>query len=297
MEMIAYGNLAAALALAALAASLVLLLMGVLYFAGLWGTLQKMGRHDFAALVPFYGSWELARGAGMGPGGATFFVLLAIGQVACSVMVLFDVDYSMFAAGFNFTAQVPTEFILENLSSNMRDYALQLYGRNAVVLLVMAVLAVVSFVMLVVICFGIARSFGHGFGYTLGLLILPFLFFMVLGYSRRQVYNGPYLDKDQRFRPRLPWETLVRARMATFGSNAPLALALMGMAMGMFLMTPPAIVLCIVALAKNGAEKGKPLTAAKRTMTTVAALVGILLALAVLGLFLFLGYAADNHYY
>ncbi len=297
MEMIAYGNLAAALALAALAASLVLLLMGVLYFAGLWGTLQKMGRHDFAALVPFYGSWELARGAGMGPGGATFFVLLAIGQVACSVMVLFDVDYSMFVAGFNFTAQVPTEFILENLSSNMRDYALQLYGRNAVVLLVMAVLAVVSFVMLVVICFGIARSFGHGFGYTLGLLILPFLFFMVLGYSRRQVYNGPYLDKDQRFRPRLPWETLVRARMATFGSNAPLALALMGMAMGMFLMTPPAIVLCIVALAKNGSEKGKPLTAAKRTMTTVVALVGILLALAVLGLFLFLGYAADNHYY
>lgn len=297
MEIIAYGNLATILAAAALAGSVLVLLLGILYFAGLWGTLQKMGRHDFAALVPFYGSWELARGAGLGPGAATVFVLLALGQVVCSTLVLFNVDYSMLASGFNFTAQVPMEFILENLSSNMREYAVQLYSQNTVVFLVWAVLAVISLLMYLVILFGVARSFGHGIGYVLGLIILPFLFYMILGYSRRQVYTGPYLDKDQRFRPRLPWETLVHARMATFGSNAPLALALMGMVMGLVLLTVPAIVLCIVALAKNGAEKGKPLTAAKCTMTTVVAVLGILLSLAVLALFLFLGYAANSHYY
>lgn len=297
MEIIANGNLAAVLAIAALAGSVLILLLGILYYAGFWGTLQKMGRHDFAALVPFYGSWELARGAGLGPGASTIFVLLAVGQVACSVLVLFNVDYSMFAYGFNFTAQVPIQFVLENLSANVQDYMRELYSQNAVAILVWAVLAAVSFLMYLVVLFGVARSFGHGIGYMLGLLIFPFLFFMVLGYARKQVYTGPYLDKDQRFRPRLPWETLVRARMATFGSNAPLALALMGMVMGVFLLTVPAIVLCIVALAKNGAEKGKPLTAAKRTMTTVVAVLGILLSLAALALFLFLGYAANGHYY
>lgn len=48
----------------------------------------------------------------------------------------------------------------------------------------------VNIVLTVLVWHGVSRGFGHGAGFTVGLVLLPFLFVPILGFGQSQ-YRGP----------------------------------------------------------------------------------------------------------
>lgn len=281
------GYDAAPLIIGIAVAFLAILLLQLLTLIGWWRTLQKMGRHDFAALVPGYNLWELSRGAGFTVGLAAFFVIVYAVQSLVPLVIAVGLDYQSLALQLVLVFSVPVQQVPETLSIWAAGLAQSLFELYGPLLVATVVAGVLAFVLQLYAYYGVARSFGHGVGYVIGLLLFPFIFFMVLGCSSKQRYRGPYLDKTSVAAMQLPWDSLVTARRNTFGSNAPLALALGGLAMGAVLLSIPGIALCIAALVKNSGEKGKPLAVAKCTVTTVVSVLGIVISVGLVA-FLFL---------
>jgi hypothetical protein len=47
----------------------------------------------------------------------------------------------------------------------------------------------VNFIIIIILCIDLAKSFGKGAGFGIGLLLLPFIFYPVLGFGSAQ-YQG-----------------------------------------------------------------------------------------------------------
>jgi hypothetical protein len=48
----------------------------------------------------------------------------------------------------------------------------------------------VNFIIAIILLIDLAKSFGKGVGFGIGLLLLPFIFFPILGFGSAQ-YQGP----------------------------------------------------------------------------------------------------------
>lgn len=87
----------------------------------------------------------------------------------------------------------------------MEDYAiLVIIFLMAVCLMILTVIgywgvfckAGIAFVLTVMLYHRLSKAFGHGFGYTVGIMFLPFIFVLLLGVGRSR-YTRPdkYRDK------------------------------------------------------------------------------------------------------
>jgi hypothetical protein len=56
--------------------------------------------------------------------------------------------------------------------------------------LLLMLIPIVNFIILIILCIDIAKSFGNGVGFGLGLAILGFIFWPILGFGSAQ-YQGP----------------------------------------------------------------------------------------------------------
>ncbi len=56
--------------------------------------------------------------------------------------------------------------------------------------LILLIIPIVSIIVWIIACIDIAKSFGHGVLFGIGLCFLPFIFFPVLGFGSSQ-YQGP----------------------------------------------------------------------------------------------------------
>jgi hypothetical protein len=56
--------------------------------------------------------------------------------------------------------------------------------------LLLMLIPIVNFIIIIVLCIDIAKSFGNGVGFGLGLAILGFIFWPILGFGSAQ-YQGP----------------------------------------------------------------------------------------------------------
>ena len=54
---------------------------------------------------------------------------------------------------------------------------------------VVSVISLVTFVFAVFLNYRISASFGHGIGYCIGLLLLPFIFTLILGFNQDEYYE------------------------------------------------------------------------------------------------------------
>ena len=52
------------------------------------------------------------------------------------------------------------------------------------------IVPIVSFIIWIVMMYDMSKSFGHGIGITIGLILLPFIFSLGVGFGRFQ-YRGP----------------------------------------------------------------------------------------------------------
>ena len=60
--------------------------------------------------------------------------------------------------------------------------------------LILFFIPVVGFFIWIVVCLDLAKSFDHGPGFAIGLMIFPFIFFIILGWSEAQ-YQGALAGK------------------------------------------------------------------------------------------------------
>jgi uncharacterized membrane protein YhaH (DUF805 family) len=57
--------------------------------------------------------------------------------------------------------------------------------------IVLFLIPLVNFIIWLIVTNDISKSFGHGIGYTLGLLFLPFIFYPVLGFGNSTYRGAP----------------------------------------------------------------------------------------------------------
>jgi hypothetical protein len=55
---------------------------------------------------------------------------------------------------------------------------------------VLMLIPIVNFIIWIILCIDVAKSFGKGVGFGIGLLLLPFIFSLILGFGSAQ-YQGP----------------------------------------------------------------------------------------------------------
>jgi hypothetical protein len=55
---------------------------------------------------------------------------------------------------------------------------------------ILMLIPLVNFIIWIILCIDVAKSFGKGAGFGIGLLLLPIIFFPVLGFGSAQ-YQGP----------------------------------------------------------------------------------------------------------
>lgn len=125
-----------------------------------WRILKKAGEPGWKILIPIYNVYMLWKIAGMKN---WFWSVICCGIIVAILEAFAGADYAKF------------------------------YGENAVFdnrpMLVIATLAACFFaiytaVAQILYAYRTSKVFGHGLGYTIGLIILPSLFWLILGFGR-----------------------------------------------------------------------------------------------------------------
>ena len=119
-----------------------------------WKIFNKAGEAGWKCLIPFYSQYTQYKIAWKG--GVYFVSLIA------SLIYAFCYGYG--------------DVIANNTAVGLRFVALAF--------------AIVMFVINLIFCHKLSKSFGHGFGFTLGLIFLPFIFICILAFGKSQ-YIGP----------------------------------------------------------------------------------------------------------
>lgn len=128
------------------------LVLFIIELVGKWQVYKKMGLAPWKCLIPFYSTYcEF---------GKVWEVKFFIAWMVLQVINWFTPGFFESGVGFG-----------------MRLFAL----------LITAALLVLNFLL----CFKTAQAFDAGIGFAIGLLILPFIFFPILGFSRMYTYHDP----------------------------------------------------------------------------------------------------------
>ena len=138
---------------------LIVLALCIVSIVAIWKMYKKAGEHGWACIVPFYNNFCFFRMA-WGNGWMFIAPLAAslISGIACVCMVFgiivgnAVVSFGMF---FVIAAALITEFVI---------YIMAIHK--------------------------LSKAFGHGVGFTLGLLFLPIIFYIILGFGSSK-YVGP----------------------------------------------------------------------------------------------------------
>ena len=137
--------------------------LGVLEIVARWFTYKKMGVPGWKSIIPFYNDYVLADKVS-DDGVAAWFVLCE--AVLClSTVMLSGVSSRGSMAGMVLTC-------LSMLS------------------------AIATIVLMCVVYHRLSQGFGHGAGYTVGLILLPFVFFPILGFSRAESFDAARIPED-----------------------------------------------------------------------------------------------------
>lgn len=159
-----YVTASSSLGMGMLIFDLIVLALCIVSIVALWKIYKKAGEHGWACLVPFYNNYVFYR---MTWGNGWMFLLptvLIFGYVFGLVFLMLS--------GF---------------------------AGEAALTIIMAILAIgcgiASIVINIITLHKLSKSFGYGAGFTLGLLFLSVIFYIILGFGSSQ-YVGPSSKHD-----------------------------------------------------------------------------------------------------
>lgn len=79
---------------------------------------------------------------------------------------------------------------------------LEVVGRR-VWWILLFLIPIVNFVIFIIVMYDLSKSFGHGGGFTIGLVFLSWIFMMILGFGSSQ-YRGPAAGRPAMTSPPAP---------------------------------------------------------------------------------------------
>lgn len=154
-----YVTTSSSLGMGMLIFDLIVLALCIVSIVALWKIYKKAGEHGWACLVPFYNNYVFYR---MTWGNGWMFLLPAI--------LIFGYVFGL---------------VFLMLSG---------FAGEATLTIIMTILAIgcgiASIVINIITLHKLSKSFGHGVGFTLGLLFLSVIFYIILGFGSSQ-YVGP----------------------------------------------------------------------------------------------------------
>lgn len=124
----------------------------VLLLLGQWKTYKKLGLQPWACLIPVYTTWVLSN-------------RLVKREVAIAATVTSAVALLL-------------------------QYYYRLVDASSTVMYLIAVVALATLVFSCIIMDKLSKTFGYGTGFTVGLVLLPPVFYMILAYGSREPIDG-----------------------------------------------------------------------------------------------------------
>ena len=140
------------------------LVVYVLFVIALWKIFVKAGEAGWKSLIPLYNAYIMFKIVGMK---GWFWGTLAIGLI---------VGIITSASGVDINGMTSEEIAVFN------------WGNYPVVILALAVEAIYAIVVGVWHSYRLSKAFGHGVGFTLGLIFLSPIFDLILGFGKSK-YN------------------------------------------------------------------------------------------------------------
>ncbi len=172
--------------------SIIIIAALVITLAGIWKTFVKAGESGWKALIPVYNNYIMLRIGGHSGWWVLTFLLPLIPWLIAILSATANAQTTTNMAG---TTSLPVGQM--NVTP---DQILGIGGVVAAVIITMIMLAVMAFFQLlvlvsVVMTYDLARSFGKGMAFTWGLLVLPVVFWPILGFGEAE-YRGPVAHPD-----------------------------------------------------------------------------------------------------
>lgn len=154
-----YVTASSSLGMGMLIFDLIVLALCIVSIVAIWKMYKKAGEHGWACIVPFYNNYVFYR---MTWGNGWMFLL----PVALAFGYTFSLLFLIFSG----------------------------LAGEAILSLIMTLLAIgcgiASVVIYIITLHKLSKAFGHGVGFTLGLLFLPIIFYIILGFGSSK-YVGP----------------------------------------------------------------------------------------------------------
>ena len=143
------------------------IIFAILQIIAGWKILEKAGEPGWKILIPFYNYYILLKILGL----KTWFwftIALYILVGACFAIGKFDVNILMTGT------QEEIEFYI-----NTYDFA-----SNPMVLVSLILCVGYSIVLGILYAYRLSKAFGHGIGFAIGNLLLPGIFWLILGFGK-----------------------------------------------------------------------------------------------------------------
>ena len=142
------------------------LIVAVLIIIAGWKIFEKAGEKGWKALIPIYDIYILFKICGI----KNWFWCLFCVTIIASIMM---------------GANTPTDIqYIEDWSGIHMDISTITWGNYPVYLSGMVISCAASIVAEIMIAIKLAKAFGKGVGYTLGIIFFPYIFAMILGFGK-----------------------------------------------------------------------------------------------------------------
>lgn len=150
MELIG-GSLAAGILIFVFVFCLILLATTILEIVGKWKLLKKAGKKGWEAIIPYYNTWTLVEISGC----KWWFFLIIICSSAMSLSFSYNINESA------------------NISFDILDF----------------IGSLVNFFAMLCVNYNISKKCNKDMGFAIGLTILPFIFYPILGLGNTNFDN------------------------------------------------------------------------------------------------------------
>jgi len=130
----------------------IITVLAILEIVGMWKVFKKAGKNGWEAIVPYYNIWILNEISGC----KWWVFLIAI----ASSLISFNISYDL-----NETSSI-TYSPLEFIGSIANVFAMFMINYN------------------------ISKKFGKSYGYAIGLTLIPFIFYPMLGFGNNHFDNN-----------------------------------------------------------------------------------------------------------
>ena len=155
----------------AISVAICVLIWYVLLVIASWKIFKKAGEPGWKAIIPIYNLYIMYKIVNMK---GWFWGLLGLSVLAYIITGTAGLNVSVYT-----------------LNSDVFMYN---YNMNPLLVIAMVAICILSIIIDVMYAYRTSKVFGHGIGYTIGLIFLPNIFWLILGFGKSK-YDKKLLNK------------------------------------------------------------------------------------------------------